>query len=85
MSDEKMRAQAVKRLVAKRYLRIHAAVFALLNAVLVAVWALAGGGYFWPAWAVLGWGVGLAFHAWSVYGIRAISESDIQREMDRAR
>jgi hypothetical protein len=85
MTDEKMRMQAVKRLVAKRYLKIHVAIYALVNVALLAIWSLAGGGYFWPAWAILGWGIGLAAHTWSVYGVRAISESDIQREMDRIR
>jgi len=28
-------------------------------ALLVAVWALAGAGYFWPIWPALGWGIGL--------------------------
>ncbi|ANS80527.1 hypothetical protein SGUI_3131 [Serinicoccus hydrothermalis] len=28
-----------------------------LSAMLVAVWALSGGGYFWPAWAMIGWGL----------------------------
>jgi hypothetical protein len=27
------------------------------SALLVAIWALTGMGYFWPVWPVLGWGV----------------------------
>ena len=34
--------------------------FIAVNVVLVAVWALSGGGYFWPAWPILGWGLALA-------------------------
>lgn len=34
--------------------------FLAVNLVLVAVWALSGGGYFWPVWPILGWGLGLA-------------------------
>ena len=34
--------------------------FVAVNVVLVAVWALSGGGYFWPAWPMLGWGLALA-------------------------
>lgn len=29
-------------------------------ALLVAIWALTGAGYFWPVWPMLGWGVALA-------------------------
>jgi Domain of unknown function (DUF1707)/2TM domain len=28
-------------------------------ALLVAIWALTGMGYFWPVWPALGWGLGL--------------------------
>ena len=34
--------------------------FVAVNLVLVAVWALSGGGYFWPVWPMLGWGLALA-------------------------
>ncbi len=33
--------------------------FLAVNLVLVAVWALSGSGYFWPAWPILGWGLAL--------------------------
>jgi hypothetical protein len=31
--------------------------FVAASILLVAVWALAGMGYFWPVWPILGWGV----------------------------
>lgn len=34
--------------------------FVAVNVLLVAVWAVSGGGYFWPAWPILGWGLALA-------------------------
>ncbi|HEX4820829.1 MAG TPA: DUF1707 domain-containing protein [Acidimicrobiales bacterium] len=34
--------------------------FASPNAICIGVWALSGGGYFWPAWVLLGTGAGLA-------------------------
>ena len=33
------------------------AAFLATAAVLVAIWALTGAGYFWPVWPILGWGV----------------------------
>jgi class 3 adenylate cyclase len=42
--------------------RIHATVFLVVNAMLIAIWAAAGGGYFWPIWPILGWGIGLGCH-----------------------
>jgi class 3 adenylate cyclase len=44
-------------------LRMHATVYAVVNVLLIAVWAAAGGGYFWPIWSILGWGIGLGAHA----------------------
>src|SRR3954453_1636389 len=43
--------------------KIHASVYASVNLFLVAIWAITGGGYFWPIWPILGWGVGVACHA----------------------
>ena len=40
--------------------RIHFIVYAAVNLFLVAIWAVAGGGYFWPIWPILGWGLALA-------------------------
>src|SRR4051812_18740938 len=43
--------------------RMHAIVFLLVNLMLIGIWAAAGGGYFWPIWSILGWGIGLGCHA----------------------
>ncbi len=84
MTDESdRRAAAIRRLKAKRGFEIHAAVFAAVNVLLVAIWASTGGGYFWPIWPFLGWGIGLAFHRWSIYHRAPISEDEIRREMER--
>jgi hypothetical protein len=34
-------------------------VFLQVNALLVAIWAFAGAGYFWPAWVIAWWGFAL--------------------------
>jgi hypothetical protein len=36
------------------------ATFAQVNVLLVAIWALSGAGYFWPAWVIVWWGFALA-------------------------
>ena len=52
---------------------------------MIAIWALSGGGYFWPIWVVFGLGIALITTAWQAYGPRdhAITEDEIQREMDK--
>lgn len=43
--------------------RIHVTIYALVNLMLIAIWAASGGGYFWPIWPLLGWGIGVGSHA----------------------
>jgi class 3 adenylate cyclase len=35
----------------------------VVNVMLIGIWAASGGGYFWPIWPMLGWGIGLGGHA----------------------
>ena len=44
-------------------LKIHLALYASINVLLIGIWAASGGGYFWPIWSILGWGIGVAGHA----------------------
>jgi fatty acid desaturase len=73
------------RLRKRRDFTSHLVSYLIINAFLVGLWALTGAGYFWPAWVLLGWGVGLVFNAWDVFFRRPISEDDVEREMRRMR
>jgi Domain of unknown function (DUF1707)/2TM domain len=35
----------------------HLGVYVVMSLFFIAIWALSGGGSFWPAWAMLGWGI----------------------------
>ena len=83
MTDLNGRRQAaIKRIRAKRAFGVHATIYVAVNLRLIAVWAL-GRGYFWPIWSILGWGVALALHYWTVFLQRPISEDEIRREMEK--
>ena len=79
------REQARKRLQAKRDFAADVVAYVIVNAFLIGIWAFTGAGYFWPAWVLGGWGVGVAFHAWDTFWRRPITESDIDRELERHR
>ena len=81
--DEDLREQAIKRVSKRRDLGAHVVTYCVVNAMLVAIWAITGAGYFWPAWALLGWGVGLVLNVWDVYFRRPVTEHDIQQEIER--
>jgi hypothetical protein len=77
------REMARQRVGARRDFASNAVAFAVVSAALVAVWAVTGAGYFWPAWVIVFWGVGILLHAWSAFGRRPLTEADIDAEMRR--
>lgn len=81
MNEQERRELATKRLKDKRDFRNHVGAYVIVNLMLVAIWAISGANYFWPVWTIVPWGMGLAFHAWSVWGDKPITEAEIQDEM----
>lgn len=77
------REAAIARLKNKRSFTQDVVSFVVVNAFLVGVWAFTGAGYFWPAWVMGAWGIGLVMHAWTAFGQRPITEEEIQREIQR--
>ncbi len=83
MDEQERRGAAVKRLKDKREFWQHVVIYVLVNSLLVVVWAVTNEGtYFWPMWPLLGWGIGLAMHAWETFR-RPISEEAIRKEMEK--
>ena len=56
----------------RRDFRMHFGTYLIINALLVAIWALKGGVGIWPVWLILFWGVGVAFHG--LYAFFGVSE-----------
>jgi hypothetical protein len=77
------REAARKRVEAKRDFASHLVAYVVINAFLIGVWAMTGGGYFWPAWILACWGAGLVLHAWDVYWRRPVTEADVDAELHR--
>jgi uncharacterized membrane protein len=84
-SEQQLRERAVQRLKKKRDFHTHVLIYVAVNAFLVAIWAVTSGGYFWPIFPILGWGIAVVANAWDVYGRKPISEEEIRREADRLR
>ena len=74
---------ARRRVMARRDFTSHLASYLVVNLFLVGIWAFTGGGYFWPAWIIGGWGVGIMMHAWDVFLRRPVTEADIDKELRR--
>ena len=84
-SEEERRERAIAQLKKKSDFRAHLLAYVLVNTFLVAMWALTGANFFWPAFPLLGWGIGLVFHARDTYWGDAYSEDQIRREMQHLR
>jgi hypothetical protein len=84
-SERSDREDARKRVQARRDFVSHLVAYVVVNAFLVGAWALTGHGYFWPAWVMGAWGIGLVLHAWDSFWRRPVTESDIDRELARRR
>ena len=83
--QETLRKEATTRVRKRRDFGAHVVVYVVINAMLIGIWAMTGQGYFWPAWVLLGWGVGLILNFWDVYIRRPVTEADVEREMQRMR
>lgn len=85
MDEQQLRERALASLKRKAEFRTHLITYILVNTMLIVIWAVTSGGFFWPIFPMLGWGVGLGLHAYESYGRQGPSEDRIQREMDRLR
>ncbi len=76
---------ALRRLKAKRAFKSLLITAAGLLVLMVVIWALSGGGYFWPIWVVFGLGIALVTTGWQAYGSTTgpITEDEIQDEMGK--
>jgi hypothetical protein len=78
-----LRERALTQIRKKHEFHAHVAAYVLVNALLVAIYFLTDpGGFFWPVFPILGWGIGLFFHGWDVYSAPP-TEQRIRKEMAR--
>ena len=85
MSDEKYE-EAKKRVEAKFGFYIHLAIYIAVNILLVIINISTSPQYFWFKWPLIGWGIGVFFHALGVFlfsGGSAIKEQMIEKEMKK--
>jgi hypothetical protein len=69
---------------------VHATVYALVNAFLVAINLATSRGGWWSFWPLFGWGIGLIAHGIAVFGFGGLwgpdwEERKIRQIMDKGR
>ncbi|MGO8871272.1 MAG: 2TM domain-containing protein [Acidimicrobiales bacterium] len=79
------RDAARRRVRARRDLSSKIVGFIFISAVVVVIWALSGGGYFWPGWIIGIVGAMLLLQVWRHLGRRPLTEEDVDAEVRRHR
>ncbi len=81
--DVELRERAIKRLKKRHDFHGHLLIYLLVNTFLVVIWWLiTPGGFFWPVFPIVGWGIGVVMNAWDVYFAEEFSEEQIDREIE---
>jgi hypothetical protein len=68
MQDDERYKRAKARVDELRSFYIHAAVYVVVNLFLIAINLIVSPDVLWFYWSLLGWGIGLAAHAITVFG-----------------
>ena len=85
-SERDLRKLAEAQIEKKQDFAIHLAAYLSVNVLLVVIWAIGDNGEFWPIFPIAGWGIGLALHAWSIFGRNPVTtEEQISAEAERLR
>ena len=84
MSEEQIYEEASRKVKAKRGFYGSLATYAVVNAVLIVVWALSGQGYMWFLWPLGIWGVFVLGHFLRVFVFERKSDvGAIEKEAER--
>lgn len=75
--------QARRRVTERRDFGSHVVVYVVVNTAVICIWAFTGAGYFWPAWLIGAWGIGLVLHAWATFFQRPVTDADVEAELRR--
>jgi len=67
MDEQTKYQEAKKRVEEIKGFYTHLVTFVIVNAVLVVINLLTSPEYFWFIWPIIGWGVGIVIHAFSVF------------------
>jgi hypothetical protein len=82
--ENDLRERAIKQLKKRRDFHGHVLIYLMVNTFLVVIWAVTmPGGFFWPVFPIVGWGIAVVMNAWDVYFAEDFGEEDIHREIER--
>ena len=84
MKNQEAYKKAEKRVEAKIGFYTHLAVYITINILLIIINLITSTAYLWFKWPLIGWGIGVFFHALGVFVLsRRLKEEMIEKEMEK--
>ena len=77
------REREARQILKRRAFYLHLAVFLAVQLMLFGVWALAGGGFPWFLFPLMGWGIGLVAHGAAAFLLSDPNDIVLEREQRR--
>lgn len=88
MTEEQIYEAATERVKQKKEFYTHLALYIVINALLVVIWAMTSRAYPWFVWPLSGWGIGILFHALEVFVFHkpsAWEKRQVEKEAEKLR
>ena len=84
MKNQEAYKKAEKRVEAKIGFYTHLAVYIAINILLIIINLITSAAYLWFKWPLIGWGIGVLFHALGVFVLSGqFKEEMIEKEMEK--
>jgi len=77
------REREARKILRRRVFWLHASIYLAVNAALVVIWGVVGGGYPWFVFPILGWGIGVVAHAAVAFLMESPHDIVLEREQKR--
>ena len=77
------REREARQILKRRAFYLHLAVYVAVQVTLVGIWALAGAGYPWFLFPIMGWGIGLVAHGATAFLMAHPDDIVLEREQRR--
>jgi uncharacterized membrane protein len=77
------REREARQILRHRAFYLHLAVYVAVQLVLLGIWAMAGGGYPWFLFPLMGWGIGVVAHGAAAFLLANPNDIVLAREQRR--
>jgi hypothetical protein len=77
------REREARQILRHRAFYLHLAVYVAVQLVLLGIWAMAGGGYPWFLFPLMGWGIGVVAHGAAAFLMANPNDIVLAREQKR--